>query len=277
MARLTAVSLVFLLFTLCTAATLYADSIQYSGHLIDWEHHKLHVYASRQVIPQDNGNVIDWQLEAAKKAEQDLLRNFIDAMKHLQVDGYRTAHDVLYQDLERNKHIYAFFNSVESRSISYNETEVVAEKVFDFYGRNGFVPILFKAGREAGKFPEYCDYVFSTEFSGLIIDARGLGRKRAIAPRILDQGHNIVFSADLMEQYHFDLRGAVLYVTDANDSQIDDRVGNNPFTTVAIPDEKLLDTDIAIFNEDARVLLHHPATATNLQMGRVVIIVDSTE
>jgi hypothetical protein len=268
---------VFLVFLFCAAAPLCADSVQQSGHLIDWEHHRLHVYGSSKVVPQDSGNVIDWQLVAAKNAEQNLLRSFIDAMEHLQVDGYSTVHDVLYQDLERNERIYAYFNGVQSRSIVYNDTEVVAEKVFDLFGPGGFVPILFKAGTEAGKFPVYCDFVFSTEFTGLIVDARGLERKRAIAPRIFDQGHNIVYSADLMEGYHFNRHGAVLYVTDANDILIDARVGENPFRTVAIPDDKLLDTDIAIFSEDARVLLQHRATATNLQMGRVVIIVDSTE
>ena len=201
----------------------------------------------------------------------------VNAMKDIRIDGYTTAHDVLYQDLQINEQIYTYFNSIRNRSISYDESEVAVEKVLDFFGPRGFVPILFKAGKETGKFPEYCDYVFSTTFSGLLIDARGLDRKPAIAPNIYDQEHNLVYSADLMELYHFEERGAVLYLTNPNDKRIRERVGDNPFRTIAIPDDKLLETDLAIFSEDARVLLQHQSTINNLQMGRVVVIVDSVE
>jgi|GEM_PF-1852844 len=268
---------VVLVLMLLTTVSIYADPMQKPGFVVDWEQMKLHVYGSSQIIAQDSGNIIDWQLKAARIAEQNLLRSFIDAMKYIQVDGYQTAHDVLYHDLQRNEQIYQYCDRIKARSITYNETDVLVEKTFDFYGRDGFMPILFRAGKETGKFPNYCDYVFSTVFSGLLIDARGLNRKTAVAPRIFDQEHNLVYSAELMERYHFIERGAVLYVTDSNDSQIEGRVGENPLRTIAISDNKLLDTDIAIFSEDARVLLHHQGTINNLQMGRVVIIVDSIE
>ena len=265
----------------CTPAfvtvSVHADSMQKPGLVVDWEQMKLYIYGSSQIVTQDSGNIIDWQLKAARDAEQNLLRSFIDAMKYIQVDGYQTAHDVLYHDLQRNEQIYRYFDKTRARSISYNETDVVVEKALNFYGPDGFIPILFKAGKETGAFPEYCDYVFSTDFSGLVIDARGLSRKPAIAPRIFDQEHNTIFSADLMERYHFNERGAVLYVTESNDSRIEERVGENPFRTIAISDDKLLVTDIAIFSEDARVLLHRQATLSNLQKGRVVIIIDAIE
>jgi hypothetical protein len=268
--------LLVLVFVSSITVTL-ADSIGESGYIVDWKQTRLRIAGSSQLVSQDSGNVIDWQLEAARNAEQNLLRSFIDAMKDIRIDGYHTAHDVLYQDLQRNEQIYSYFNSIRNRSISYGETDVVVEKELDFFGPRGFIPILFKAGKETGKFPEYCDYVFSTTFSGLLIDARGLDRKPAVAPSIYDQEHNLVYSADLMELYHFEERGAVLYLTDPNDKRIRERVGDNPFRTIAIPDGKLLETDLSIFSEDARVLLQNQATINNLQMGRVVIIVDSVE
>ena len=266
-----------LIFLFLTVVPVYADSVQESGFVVDWEQMRLSISGSSQVVPQDSGNVIDWQLKASRKAEENLLRNFIDAMKSIQVDGYRTAHDVLYNDLERNEQIYQFYHKIKAHSISYDETTVVVEKVLDFYGSDGFMPILFQSGKETGNFPEYCDYVFSTVFTGLVVDARGLERRPALAPRIFDQGHNLVYSANLMERYHFVQRGAVLYVTDPNDNRIEGRVGENPFRTIAIPDNKLLETDISMFSEDARILLHHQATINNLQMGRVVVIIDSIE
>ena len=266
---------VVLILVFLTTVSVHADSTQNAGFVVDWEQMKLRVFGSSQITPQDSGNVIDWQFKAARSAEQNLLRSFIDAMKYIQMDGYQTAHEVLLHDLERNKQIYQYCDRIKARSIRYNETDATVEKAFDFYGSDGFIPILFKAGKDTGNFPEYDSYVFSTAFSGFVIDARGLNRKTTIAPRIFDQEHNLVYSADLMERYYFTKWGAVQYVTDPNDRRIGERVGENPFRIVAIPDNRLLDTDMSIFTEDAWILLRHQTTKSNLQMGRVVIIIDS--
>ena len=266
---------VVLILVFLKTVSVHADLTQDAGFVVDWEQMKLRVFGSSQITPQDSGNVIDWQLQAARSAEQNLLRSFIDAMKYIQMDGYQTAHEVLLHDLERNKQIYQYCDRIKARSIRYNETDATVEKVFGFYGSEGFIPILFKAGKDTGNFPEYDSYVFSTAFSGFVIDARGLNRKTAIAPRIFDQKHNLVYSADLMERYYFTKWGAVQYVTDPNDRRIGERVGENPFRIVAIPDNRLLDTDMSIFTEDAWILLRHQTTKSNLQMGRVVIIIDS--
>jgi hypothetical protein len=268
---------VVLILVFLATVSVHADSTQNAEFVVDWEHMKLRVFGSSQITSQDSGNVIEWQLKAARSAEQNLLRSFIDAMKYLQMDGYQTAHEVLLHDLERNEQIYRYCNRIKARSIRYNETSATVEKTFDFFGSDGFIPILFKAGKDTGNFPEYDSYVFSTSFSGFVIDARGLNRKTAIAPRIFDQEHNLVYSTDLMERYYFTKWGAVQYVTDPNDRRIGERVGENPFRIVAIPDNRLLDTDMTIFTEDAWVLLRHQTTKSNLQMGRVVIITDSIE
>jgi hypothetical protein len=83
-----------------------------------------------------------------------------------------------------------------------------------------------------------------------------------------------------MERERFDEWGAVQYVTDPNDMRIHQRfssTGEEPFRIVAIPDDKLLETDVMIFSEDAQILLNHLETRSNLRQGRVVIILDSLE
>ncbi len=266
-----------------TAIWVHADTTSKSGFEVDWEHMELRVYGSSQIIPQDSGNMIDWQLKAAYDAEQKLLRNFIDALKYIQVDGYRTAHVVVKNDLEKNQQIYRYCDRIRARSIIYDDKSVAVEKVFPFYGRDGFIPILFRAGRDTDNFPENTVYVFSTVFSGLVIDARGLNRRPAVSPRIFDQEHKLIYSADLMERDHFNEWGAVQYVTDPKDLRIQQRFrvnsfsGEEPFRIVAIPDDRLLVTDIMIFTEDAQILLNHLDTRSNLRQGRVVVILDSLE
>ena len=270
MARLSGLLFTFFLLNaaFCLAETPDRSSIQ-----VDWLRMELRV-SGYSTVAGESGNMIDWQLQAARKAEENLLRNFVDSMKHLQVDAYRSAHDVLLDDLERNRQIYSYCNATRAGTIRYGEYDVNITKVFPFFGENGFVPILFKAGKDTGNFKSYDRYVFTTAFSGVVIDARGLARQPAISPRIFDEDHNLVYSADLVDSERFLQWGAVQYTTDPQFVEYVERVGANPFRIVAIEDDRLIATDIAIFTELAQVLLAHRDTRRRLEEGRVIVILD---
>jgi hypothetical protein len=226
------------------------------------------------VQPRESGNMIEWQFDATRTASQDLLLKFIHSMKQLQIDAYNSAHDILMNDYEKNMEIYTYCKEFKPSFISYGEDSVTITKVFPFYGVNGFVPKLIQAGRDTGNFKKYEEYAFTAPFTGLVIDARGLGKLPAIAPRVFDEEHNIVYSVDLIEKEDFNKWGAVQY---SDDPKIENtkRVGINPFRIVAIPNRKLIQTDIAISTEDARILLQHEETRINLERSRVLIIIDS--
>jgi hypothetical protein len=227
------------------------------------------------VSTQDRGNVIEWQLEAARHANQNLLRNFLDALNHVQVDAFQTAHDMLVEDLERNERLFRYNETVKAVSIRYGDNDVTVTKVFPFFGQGGFARILYRAGKDTGNFRRYENiYVSSTSFTGLVIDARGLGRIPAWAPRIFDEDRNLVYAAELLGRESFELRGAVQYTNDPQFGDYTSRVGDNPLKIVARRDDKLMATDISIFTEDARILLEREVTLRSLQEGRVIIILD---
>ena len=64
----------------------------------------------------------------------------------------------------------------------------------------------------------------------------------------------------------------VQYTNDPQYRDYTSRVGYNPLRIVARREDKLMDTDISIFTEDARILLSREVTLRNLQEGRVIII-----
>jgi hypothetical protein len=258
-----------------TVPAIQADSTQRAAFSIDWTNMKMYVSGNAAIVQKDSGNAVGWQLEASREAHLNLLRNFIDGLRYLQVDAYRSAHDVLVGDLERNERIYQYWNTMTSGSIAYGERDVTVTRGIPFFGREGFVPILFDAGKDTGNFRTYEEYVYTASFSGLVIDARGMGRRPALSPRIFDQNHGLVYSADLMDRESFERWGAVQYTTDPLYTDHVDRVGDNPFRITAIDDAKLIDCDIAIFTEDAQILLQDSVTRDRLQEGRVIVIVDS--
>jgi hypothetical protein len=242
--------------------------------MIDWLGMEVRVTGHERIMPQQSGNMISWQLEASRNADQKNLQNFIDGMKYLQVDAYRFADEVLRADLEANERIYRYYDQIKAESITYGVKDVTISKLLPFFGQNGFASILYKAGKDTGNFRFSDGYVFSTPFTGVVIDARGLNRKPALSPRIFDQDHNLVYSADLMKPDYFAQWGSVQYTIDPYYARHADRVGDKPLRIMAVRDDKLIATDIAIFSDDARTLLQNSETRRNLEEGRVVVIVD---
>jgi len=67
----------------------------------------------------------------------------------------------------------------------------------------------------------------------------------------------------------------VLYTYDPYYKGFEDRVGENPYRIVALENDKLIPTDIAISDEDAKVLLQNDISKQNLIECRVIIILDT--
>jgi len=242
---------------------------------IDWEKGTLRVRGSSKIITRDTGNIIDWQYDAAVNAKRNLFKNFISSLNSINVDAFHTAGAILIEDRDRNKFIYRYINSQKITDISYNDNLVNVSLDLPFFGERGFARFLVTPGIDPGNFPEYKDYVYSTEFTGVVIDCRGLGRVPAIAPRVFDEEHNMVYSVDYIEEEPFKKWGAVQYTDDPYYRGFEYRIGNNPFRIVAVRNPKLISTDIAISTDDARVLLQNENTRINLQEGRVLIVIEN--
>ena len=243
--------------------------------IVDWRRMELKVSAVSTILEEESGNTADWQYTAQRRAEESLFENFIRSMKKVQVDAYSTAADVIHSDYTKNRRLYSYYTGMRKSEIRYIEQDVIIEKIFPLFGEDGFMQILFEAGYDTGNFHTYDRFVHSIVFTGLVVDARGLGKVPAAAPRIFDSNHTLVFSADMMYLESFRKWGAVQYTDDLNVRLYEKRVGDNPYRIVAIHDDKLIETDIAISVEDAQVLLQKEGSRENLMQGRVVIIMDS--
>ncbi|MGQ9616516.1 MAG: hypothetical protein ACUVWJ_08980 [Spirochaetota bacterium] len=241
---------------------------------VDWIKGSLEISRTAIVSPGERGNVMEGQLNAATTAMEEILGQFIRSMEFMRVDAYNTAQSVLRNSYEKNYRLYQYNERIKKYSLRYDDNRVTVTKKYPFYGRDGFAHLLVRAGEDEGNFPRYPGYKFTAQFSGLIIDARGLGRIPAFAPRIFDEAHNTVFCVDFMRGDSFERWGAVQYTNDPYYRGFLDRVGNNPFRVVAVRNDQLIETDIAISSEDAAILLQHEESKHSLEQGRVIIILD---
>lgn len=241
---------------------------------IDWVKGRLVISRTAMVSPGERGNIMEGQLKASKTAMEEAFGQFIRSMQYLRVDAYNTAQSILKQNYEKNESLYRYNERMKRYSLRYDDNTVNVTKIYPFFGKEGFAHLLVRAGDDEGNFPKYSGYKFTAQFSGLVIDARGLGRIPAFAPRVFDEAHNTVFCVDFMRSDSFERWGAVQYTSDPYYRGFQDRVGNNPFRVVAIRNDKLIETDIAISIEDAAILLQHEESRLSLEEGRVIVILD---
>lgn len=246
-----------------------------ASYLFNWLSGTLEITSSSYAQAADAGNAIEWQYGMHLRARNGIAQSFIASMEQLRADAYHTARSVLLADPGKNEKLYGYIMNFKRYTSVYSDNSVTLKSYIPLYGEEGFAHLIVSAGTDTGSFQSYDTYVYSVPFSGLVVDARGLARVPALAPRIFDEQQRVIYSAALVKSDFFKKWGAVLYTNDPYYRGHEKRVGKNPLKAVALPNPKLIETDICIDTGDAIRLMQHTETKKSLEEGRVIIILDS--
>lgn len=111
-------------------------------------------------------------------------------------------------------------------------------------------------------------------YTGLVVDARGLGIRPAMAPKVLDEGGEEVYgSRYVSREYAVDI-GMVGYEKDINRARINERIADNPLIVKAIQSSGPNKTDVVISSIDATKIHNAAANMNFLQHCKVMFILD---
>lgn len=111
-------------------------------------------------------------------------------------------------------------------------------------------------------------------YTGLIVDARGLGIKPAMAPKILNEDGKEVYGSAWVSRDYAVREGMVGYLKDPVQAQTNPRVTNKPLMVKAIKAAGDARVDMVITNADAAMLHSASENLSMLQKCRVIILVD---
>ena len=111
-------------------------------------------------------------------------------------------------------------------------------------------------------------------YTGLVVDARGLGLRPAMAPKVLDdRGEEVYGSRFVSREYAVDI-GMVGYEKDLNRARMNERVADNPLVVQAVEAGGPNKTDVVISSADA-MQIHNAASNMNfLQHCKVMFLLD---
>ncbi len=111
-------------------------------------------------------------------------------------------------------------------------------------------------------------------YSGLIVDARGLGVRPALAPKIIDESGKEVYGSMYVSRDYAIQQGMVGYAKDPNKAKSNQRVAPNPLIVKGLRSDGPNRTDVVISNQDAAALHSMSDNLSFLRKCKVMILVD---
>lgn len=112
------------------------------------------------------------------------------------------------------------------------------------------------------------------EYTGLIVDARKLGLRPALIPKILNQKGEMVYSSHSVGQQELIRMGLVGYAKDVDAASKNQRVTADPCIVPGLNAAGEKKTDVVISNRDAQMVLTTAPYTGYLKNGRVMIVYD---
>lgn len=111
-------------------------------------------------------------------------------------------------------------------------------------------------------------------FTGVVLDARGLGMKPALMIRVLDEGGMELYRGQYVPQEKAAQNGLALFSRDLTSAQTNPRVGKNPLTVKGSKVNPADPSDIILAEENARKMAPYAQKGTFLEDCRVMVVLE---
>lgn len=271
-ARSTAAGFLALVMGLAPAA--FADTsedgsvVQKVGHgEINWSKKTVTATGSGAANLKD-GPVAVARLNAERAAKLDALRNILETLQGVQVDGKRNIGDMMSNGTIRTKvqGMAQGFKVVDTRYYSDGSVDVVVSMPID----QNLTSALDVADGKKKK----VNTAGAKSITGLVVNAKGLGAMPSISPRLVDEKGNEVYGASMVSEKGMQQGGIASYVSDVGEAKNAELVGASPLVVKALRISDKAKTDIVISNADADKLRDKGTNQSFLADAKVVIVVD---
>lgn len=270
---------VFLLFIgIVSLGAQYYQSVAGAGG-IDWTNQVIR--ATGIGAPNPNLPIAAQRASAIEAAKLVALRNILQIVKGVYINSETTVEmamvtsDVIKSKVEG---VVRNFRIVDTRYVSTGDVEVDVEVPL-----SSFYEIFLQTppgtpkprppipGQPGAPTPAPSPNV---AYSGLIIDARGLGVKPALAPKVKDENGNEVYGSGHVSREYAIQIGVVGYEKDLNRAKTNERVASNPLIIKALRADGPNKTDVVISNQDAQLIRQAAQNLNFLEQCKVMIILD---
>jgi hypothetical protein len=227
--------------------------------------------------PAQPANAAQARAMAERAAQVVALRNLLEAVKGVRVDSTTTVENFMVSSDIIKTEVSGFIQGampVDKKYMSDGSVEVtvgmrltgaLADALLPKGAATPMTPATAPGGTPAapGQF-----------YTGLIIDARGLGVRPAMAPKILNEDGKEVYGSAWINRDYAVREGMVGYLKDPTAAQANPRVTDKPMMVKAIKVSGDARVDTVISNADAATIQSASQNLSMLEKCRVIILVD---
>ncbi|MCP4501031.1 MAG: hypothetical protein GY822_13815 [Deltaproteobacteria bacterium] len=212
------------------------------------------------------------RLQAERAAKLDALRNIMETIQGVRVQGSASAGDLMSNGTIKSKieGMARGFKIKDTRYYSDGSVDVVVTMPLD----EDFTAVLLSGTKKSKKARKSVPTKGPATYSGLVVNARGLGALASISPRILDEKGREVYGAGVVSGKGMKQGGIASYVKAPAKAKSHERAGKTPLVVKALKVSSKNKTDIVISNADADKLRDKGSNLTFLKDAHVVIVVD---
>jgi len=211
---------------------------------------------------------------AIRAAKIVALRNILETVNGVRIDSETIVKDfALDSDVIRSQ-VEGYVRGAKQKDIKYlsdGTVEVIMEiRMFGEFSEILLPPAIQPepTAMDTGTAPADGSY------SGLVVDARGLGVRPAMAPKIIDENGEEVYGSAFVSREYAVQQGMTGYAKDVGSAKSNDRVTANPFVIKAKRADGPGKCDLVVSNADASMLRGAADTRGFLEKCRVMIVVD---
>jgi len=254
---------------------------------IDWENGI--VYSVGMGVPNDKlTSAAQKRYSAYQAARVVAQRNLLQMIEEVQIDSTQTVKMGMLENDEINLQIHGTVKNVSevgkpkvaSDGSTFVTMQMHLRDIMSILAKNEHFELMDKEipktlspapSAPATNAPAYGGDA-KTVYSGLIIDAKGLGVKPAMSPKVFNaDGTEIYGSAQVDRDFALQY-GIAGYVKDLAQGKGNERVKGNPLVIKAEPAGGNKGSDLKISNQDAELLKQLEQTQAFLREGRVLIV-----
>jgi hypothetical protein len=200
------------------------------------------------------------RLGAERAAKLDALRNLLEQAKGVQISSGRTVGDAMASEELRGRveEVVKGFKVVNKRYYSDSGVELDVEVPL-----SALASVLVPASESAITVKAEG----AKKYTGLVVDARGLGAKPALAPRLLDGAGKPVYGPEALPADLRKTTAVAAYYKSLESAQKSALVGEKPLVVKAA---QLQGTDLVLAEDALKQLTE--SNASFLAEGRVAIV-----
>lgn len=226
--------------------------------------------------PPDKGSPAQKRLMAKRAAQVDGYRQLAEAIEGVHVDSETSVKDfVTESDVIKTKVTALVKGAVVVATRNMSDGSVEVDLVAKLYGKDGLFSVIepTKPHGSPPPEPQVKPAPPSANYTGLVIDARGLGVQPAMSPALLDEQGGEIYVGRLSVDADFVVeQGIVSYVTSVDQAKKLDRIGSNPLIVRGKKISGGFKADVVVDNKDAATILGAEEKSKILDQAKVAIL-----